>query len=461
MLNKVFIFSAAVLMLSACMTLPDAPDASLPPPDRHGVTEFTLSNGMKIIVKEDHRSPVLVTQFWYKVGASDEPNGLTGISHVLEHMMFKGTSKYPAETFTEIVKQKGGRYNAFTGPDYTAYYEVFEKSHLALSFDLESDRMVNLILREEDFAKEIEVVKEERRMRTDDDPRARVWEQLYATAFRNAPYGNPVIGWMDDLDHLTLKELQKWYQTWYSPNNAFVVVAGDVNPDEVYALALKYLAPLQPRALPNRKPRREIQQAGERRFTLEAPAKKPFLTIAYKVPNIKTSPTEWEPYALVVLAGILSGSSSARFQKNLIRGRKIALGVGTNYDPYSLYDDLFVITGTPLADVSIAQLEQAIEEEVNRVKTEGIEEKELDFIKANLTANEVYSQDSITRQAYKLGQYEAIGVGWRTLYEKTDRIRNITPDQVQAVARKYLSKQVKTVGQLAPQPISLNDSDIQ
>ncbi|HDN27541.1 MAG TPA: insulinase family protein, partial [Thioploca sp.] len=199
------------------------------------VHEFTLDNGLHLIVKEDHRAPVVVSQVWYKVGASYEQEGKTGLSHMLEHMMFKGTEKYPAGEFSRIMAVNGARENAFTGTDFTTYFQTLEKSRLSLSFEMEADRMRHLVLTEEEFAKEREVVTEERRMRVEDRPIGQTREHFKATAYQTSPYQNPIIGWMSDLKNYTLADLQAWYQRWYAPNNAIVVVVGDVEPQAVLA----------------------------------------------------------------------------------------------------------------------------------------------------------------------------------------------------------------------------------
>ena len=453
---KFFIIILMLVNVAACSYKQQA-IGILPPPNEYQITEFMLDNGMKVIVKEDHRAPLSIVQLWYRVGSSDEHNGITGISHALEHMMFKGTPKYPGEQLTEIIKREGGQYNAFTGPDYTAYYEVFEKSRMSLSFELESDRMMNLILDEQDFAKEIEVVKEERRLRTEDKPGSKVWEQLYATAFHNSPYGRPIIGWMDDLENLTLADLEKWYRKWYHPGNAFMVVAGDVEPEEVRRLAVKYMAPLPAGILPKRKPRREVPQLGERRIVVSAPAEKPFLVMGYKVPNYFNAEQLWETYALNLLSTVMSGTNSARFSKNIIRGQRIAQSASSSYDLYSPHDDLFAITATPLDGVSIMELEQAIEAEITKLKEALVTEKELDRIKIRHRAGQVYSRDSIRGQAYRLGQLEAVGAGWRQMYEIYKMLAEVTPEQIQAVARKYLVTSQRTVAIFEPEAIKKVD----
>ena len=219
------------------------------------VHEFRLENGMKVVVKEDHRAPVAISQVWYRVGSSDEYSGITGVSHALEHMMFKGTKRYPAGHFSAIIAEHGGNENAVTSRDYTGYFQLLEKDRLSIAFELEADRMRNLILPKEEFAKELEVIKEERRQRTDDNPNALAYEQLYATAFNNNPHHHPIIGWMEDLNMLTIEDLRSWYDAWYAPNNATLIVVGDVDPEAVSRLAERYFGDIEPRALRREKPR--------------------------------------------------------------------------------------------------------------------------------------------------------------------------------------------------------------
>ncbi len=311
--------------------------------------EKIFDNGMKVVVKEDHRAPVVISQVWYRVGSAQEHSGITGVSHVLEHMMFKGTEKYPSGTFSSTLAEIGARDNAFTGRDYTSYYQLMEKSKLEVSFELESDRMLNLILSTDDFASELEVVKEERRLRTDDNPNALVYEQLYATAFLNNPYHHPIIGWMNDLDNLTLEDLREWYKRWYTPNNATLVVVGDVRPKAVFALAEEYFAGLESRPVKASKPRSEHPQTGTRRVTVKAIAKLPYLMLGYKVPSLATAEHDWEPYALSVLAGVLDGGRSARLSKRLVREKELVASAGSGYNIYARYPTLFLFDATPAA----------------------------------------------------------------------------------------------------------------
>jgi zinc protease len=415
--------------------------------------EYKLDNGLKIIVREDHRAPVVVSQIWYKAGSSYEKNGTTGVAHVLEHMMFKGTQKHGPNEFSKIISANGGRENAFTGQDYTAYFQQLEQSRLHISFEMEADRMQNLNMSAEEFAKEVKVVMEERRMRTDDRPQAMTYEQFNATAFVNSPYHHPIIGWMTDLKNMTVDDAQQWYNHYYAPNNATLVVVGDVNPQEVAQLAQKYYGPVPERDVPALKPQREIDQMGMRRITVKAQAQLPYLLMGYKVPVIKTADEEWEPYAIEVLAYVLDGGDSARFTRNLIRGQQVAAGVGAGYDPYSRLDDLFTISGTPAQGRSAEELEQAIRGEIEKVQTELVSDEELQRIKAQVVAGKVYEKDSIFYQAMQIGTLETVGLDWRLMDEYVDRVRAVTAEQIQQVAKKYLMDTGLTVAILEPQPI--------
>jgi zinc protease len=417
------------------------------------VHEYRLKNGLKLIIKEDHRAPVVISQLSYKVGSADEHNGITGLSHVLEHMMFKGTKRYPAGHFSALIAENGGRENAFTSRDYTGYYQLLEKSRLEVSFDLESDRMRNLTLPEQEYAKEIEVVKEERRLRVEDNPNSLTYEQLYATAFNTSPYRNPVIGWMADLEHMELKDLRHWYDSWYVPNNATLVVVGDVNPEEVHRLAEKYYGGIASRQVPERKPRREVLQRGERRAKVKAPAKLPYLVMGYKVPVLGQASAQWEPYALEVLAGVLDAGRSSRLSKRLIREQEVAASAGASYSLYGRYNTLFILHGIPAQGHSLEEVEQALGEEITALKATLVEQSELKRVKAQVVAEEVYEQDSINSQASLIGSVEAIGLDWRVLNEYVGAIQAITAEQVRAVAQKYLVSDHRTVVVLEPLPI--------
>ncbi len=419
------------------------------------VHEYQLDNGLKLIVREDHRAPVVVSQVWYKVGSSYEYDGITGISHVLEHMMFKGTKAHPAGEFSRIIADNGGRENAFTSKDYTAYFQTLEKSRLAISFELEADRMRNLVLPEDEFLKEVRVVMEERRMRTEDNPQSLTWEQFNAAAFVSSPYRTPVIGWMTDLESLHIDDLREWYRQWYAPNNATVVVAGDVDPDDVLRLARRYFGPLEPSEIAPPKPRREVRQLGIKRVQVKAPAELPFLMMGYKTPVVLSvdEAEVWEPYALEVLAGVLDGGSGARLASELVRGKAIAASAGAGYNAHDRKRNLFLLTGTPSRGHSVAELEKALREQIDRLKTEPVDDTELARVKAQLRAQKVYEQDSIFYQAMQIGVLETIGLSWRELERYHRGIQAVTPEQLMAVAKKYLIDDHLTVAELVPQPI--------
>lgn len=418
------------------------------------VHEYKLDNGMQILIKVDRRAPVVVSQVWYKVGSSYEYSGITGVSHVLEHMMFKGTSTLGPNEFSRIISANGGRENAFTSRDYTAYYQQLEKSRLEISFKLESDRMRNLKLDPAEFAKEINVVMEERRLRTEDDPGSITAEQFNAVAYLNSPYRNPVIGWMNDLQNMTVSDLDEWYERWYAPNNATLVVVGDVDPDATFELAKQYFGPLKPSDIPVTKPRQEVEQRGTRRITVKAPAELPVLIMGFPAPGVRNATEAWEAYALEVLSYVLDGGDSARFSTELIRGSQVAVGVSTGYNLYSRHDDLFSFSGTPSPDRTVADLESAILEQIQRIQETPPTAQEMDRVKAQIVAADVYQRDSVFYQAQQLGSLVSSGLDWRLHNEYVDRIRAVTAEQVQAVARKYLVTDRMTVAQLDPQPLN-------
>lgn len=418
-----------------------------------GVQTYELANGMKILVLESHRAPVVVSQVWYRVGGSYEHDGITGVSHVLEHMMFKGTPEHPSGEFSEIIAANGGRENAFTSKDYTAYFQRISSDKLAICLEMEADRMSNLLLDEDEFIKEIEVVKEERRLRTDDKPTALTFERFNAVAYTNSPYRQPIIGWMEDLDSMSIDDLSDWYRTWYVPNNAMLVVVGDVVADEVFMLAKTYFGPLNPSEMPVVKPRHEAEQYGTQRITVQVPAKIPTLIMGYKVPVLKTVSEKWEVYALEVLSGLLDGGESARLTRNLVRGKQLVTSIGASYNPYALHESLFVFSATPAGDNATDVLEFAIKEEIKAIQENLPDQKELDRVIAQVVAYSVYEQDSSFYRAMQIGILETTGLGWQTKDEYVEQVKAVTAEQVQQVATKYLTDKYLTVAVLDPLPI--------
>ena len=416
--------------------------------------EYRLGNGLKLIVQEDHRAPVVISQIWYKVGSSYEPDGITGISHVLEHMMFKGTSKHPAGEFSRLISLNGGKENASTSNDYTFYYQELSADKLPLSFELEADRMNNLALLNSEFKKEIQVVISERNMRTDDNPQAHTYERFIATAFVSSPYHHLTIGWLDDLQHLNINDLNQWYKTWYAPNNAIVVVTGDVKPEAVYQLAKKYFGAIPPANITQIKPQREIKPLGEKRVIVKAEAQLPWIIMGYLVPTLVTAKEKWQPYAIAVLQGILDGGNAARLEKEIVRTQQIATDANASYDIYDRLDTLFTLDGTPAPGHTIDQLENAFKDQIKRLQTTLVTDEELKRVKAQVIANKLYAKDSLAGKASEIGSLESVGLSWRVANQYVDNIKMVTKEQIQKVAQLYFNSDNATIGILSPLPMA-------
>ena len=415
--------------------------------------EKTLPNGLKVVVQEDHRAPTVVNMVWYRAGSMDEKDGTSGVAHVLEHMMFKGTKKVGPGEFSKRVAAAGGKDNAFTSRDYTAYFQQVPKESLETVFALEADRMSNLQLTDKEFAPEIKVIMEERRMRTDDQPTSLVYEALNAVAFQAHPYRRPIIGWMDDLEQMKAQDARDWYRTWYAPNNATVVVVGDVHHEDVFKLAERYYGGYKAHPLPERKPQNEPEQLGIKRLSVKAPAKLPYLLMAWKAPKLKDVDKDEEPYALEMLAAVLDGHSAARFTKRLVRESRVAQSAGAGYDSTLRGESLFILDGQPAEGKTVADLEVALRGEIRRIQEEGVGPEELERVKTQIIAGQVYKRDSMMAQAMEIGQAETIGFGWRSEDKLLAKLRAVTPAQVQAVAKKYFQDDSLTVAVLDPQPI--------
>jgi zinc protease len=427
--------------------------ASAAAPSTASITESTLPNGLKILVKTDRRAPVVVSMVWYRVGSMDEVSGTTGVAHVLEHMMFKGTKAVPAGEFSRIIAEAGGRDNAFTSRDYTGYYQMLHKSQLALSMKLEADRMANMILSAEDFGKEIRVVMEERRWRTDDRPRALVYEQLNATVFKAHPYRNPTVGWMSDLEQMTVADARAFYDRWYAPNNATLVVVGDVTAQEVHKLASQHFGPLKQKALPPRKITEEPPQRGPQQLTVRAPAELPYVLMAYRAPALRDPEKEWEPYALEMLANVLDGNDAARLNRTLVRSQRVASSADASYDGIGRGPGMFFLSGTPTSGKKVSEVEQALRREVQKIVAEGVTAEELQRVKSQAVASRVYERDSMFYQARQIGSLDMVGLPHTFIDLYVEKLKLVTSEQVQAVAKKYLVDEGLTVAYLDPQPL--------
>ena len=415
--------------------------------------ETTLKNGLRVIVKEDRRAPTAVQMVWYRVGSIDEVDGTSGVAHVLEHMMFKGTPTVGPGEFNKRVAAAGGRDNAFTSRDYTAYFQQVPKEKLEEMMQLEADRMRHLNVDPTEYAQEIKVIMEERRMRTDDEPTSKLFEQMNAAAFQTHPYRRPIIGWMNDLERMTAADAKAWYDTWYVPNNAYMVVTGDVDHNAVFALAEKYYGPLEGRPLPARKIQSEPLQEGPRRITVKAPAELPVLIMGYKAPILRDVEKDTDTYALEMLASILDGHDAARFNKKLVREDKVAISAGIDYDSTARGPGMLYLHGSPSEGKTVADLEAALRAEITRVQNEGVSAAELKRAKAQLLASQVYKLDSMFGQAMEIGQTEAVGLSYKHIDRMLEKLQKVTAAEVQAVAKKYFSDDVLTIGVLDPQPL--------
>ncbi|MBT8571157.1 insulinase family protein [Polynucleobacter paneuropaeus] len=414
--------------------------------------EYLLSNGLKLIIKEDHRAPTVAHMVWYRAGSIDEFNGRTGVAHVLEHMMFKGTDKVKPGEFSRLVAAEGGRENAFTSRDYTAFFQQVEKSKLSKVMQLEADRMVNLNFDDADFAKEIQVVMEERRLRTEDNPDSLLNESLMATAFMSSPYRHPIIGWMNDLVNMKASDARQWYQNWYTPNNATVIITGDVDPDKTYQLVEKYYGGIRAHELPVRKPQLEPEQKGVKQVHVKAPADSAQLVMAWKVPRLQPDNiNNDEPYALELLAAVLDGYDNARLNRTLVKQVRLADNVDAQYDMISRGPALFIVSVDLAKGKTIAQAEAGIRKVLAEVTDKGVLDSELKRIQTRLLANQVYKRDSIFGQAMEIGGFEMAGFSWKDLDTVQDRMQQITSAQVQAVAKKYLIDSTLTIAILDPQ----------
>lgn len=414
------------------------------------IQKYTLDNGLKILIKEDHRAPVVVSMIWYNVGSADEPGGITGVSHALEHMMFKGTAQYPVGVFSKTIAALGGQENAMTNYDYTAYYEKIAAVQLPVALELEADRMQNLLLNANEFDKEIKVIREERRLRTEDNPQATTFEHYMATAHLTEPYHHPIIGWMGDLNEMKLGDVRAWYESFYTPNNATLVVVGDVKGPKVVELANLYFGKLKRQPNYQRKKQIEPVSLGGKLIEIHTPAKLPMLMLGYTVPSAKTAKLEWEPYALELAAGILDAGNSARFSKNLIRGSHTASGAETYYSLYSRYQTQFIIFGIPAQNRTNDELKRMFLKEIKRLQNEPIPEDELERVKTQLIAQKTFEKDSIFGQAMEIGLLETLGLGAETAETFTDKIKAITAQQIQEVAKRYFSDAAITEARLYP-----------
>ncbi|HDO21572.1 MAG TPA: insulinase family protein [Nitrospirae bacterium] len=415
-----------------------------PPPLCAEVREYHLDNGLKILVAEDHKAPIATFQVWYRVGSMDDPSGEKGISHLLEHMMFKGTPKYGSKVFSRIIQKNGGQDNAYTTRDYTAYFETLSSDRLDIPINFEADRMRNLLLDPASLKSEEKVVMEERRLRNEDDPRSSLFEEVMAAAFKAHPYQYPVIGWMSDIKSVSHDEISKYYRAYYSPDNAFIVVTGDVEPGQIYKNIKRAFGDI-----PVGKGRSEINtvepvQRGEKRIFLEMEAKLPYVLIAYHTPVFPDD----DSYALDVLESILSGKSG-RLYRNVVHNSDAVLDAFAEYMEMYVDPMLFLLGGTAAPGNDPGRVEKALYGQIDLLKKEAPADREVQKAKNQVEASFIMQQDSLYMQARVIGMFEILG-GWRLKDKYLEGIRNVTPEDVRRVAKKYFTRENRTVGILIP-----------
>ena len=412
------------------------------------VTETTLDNGLRLLVQEDSRNPIVAVQILYRVGSRNELPGATGLAHFLEHLMFKGTPKYGRGEISRLIERNGGRENAFTTKDMTGYFTNIVADRLDLILAIEADRMRNLLLDPGEIDSERKVVMEERRTRTDDNPDGALYEGMNSLAFKASPYRWPTIGWMTDIAHIDAAELRAFYDTYYRPNNAILVVVGDVRAADVLARVRHHFGAIPRGAAPPPVTAIEPPQIDERRLVLrKADAQLPVVNIAWHVPNHRSP----DAPALELLSQLLSEGRASRLYQSLVYEKRMVLGAGGEYSYSTLDPSLFWFYATPLPDHTPESVEQALLDEVDRLKRAPVGAEELERARNQIEASFVWQQDSVFSRASVLGRFEVLG-SWRLLEDYLPRLRAVTPADVQRVARAYFPIDRKNVSILLPVP---------
>nr|WP_228258644.1 pitrilysin family protein [Acinetobacter sp. ANC 4910] len=406
----------------------------------NSTSEYTLDNGLKVIIREDHRSPMVMTQIWYAVGSSDESGNLLGISHALEHMMFKGTIKVPNDEFTRLSRLYGGSVNAATFTNYTYYYQLYQKDFLPLALELEADRMSNLLLRQQDFDTEIKVVIEERRQRIDDNPRALASERFKWIAYPTSHYRQPVIGYMRNLNTLQLDSLKKWYQDWYAPNNAILVIVGDVDTQQTLNQVKQFFSAIPAKVLAQRNEVQEYTNIGYRYMEVKLPVQVPNLFLTWNVHSLATAQNPQDVYALIIIKNILDSGITSRLQNNLVRNQKLATSISASYDPYNRGDSLFSITALPVEGVSLEEIEKAVLVEIENLKNSPVSDDEINRVVTRYMADLIYSQDDIAGQARMIGTLEVNGLSYQLIDQLQQHYEAVTPEDIQRVANTYFNQ---------------------
>ena len=434
-----------MLTLALAVTFICAANASAAP----DVADFTLANGLEVVVIPDHRAPVVTHMVWYKVGGADETPGKSGLAHFLEHLMFKGTEKNPAGSFSADVAEIGGQENAFTASDYTGFYQRVPRVHLKEMMTLEADRMTGLVLTDDVVRPELNVVLEEQNMRIANNPSARLGVQIDAALYLNHPYGRPVIGWRPEIEQLTRDDALAFYRRFYTPNNAVVIVAGDVTADEVKADAEATYGKVAIRAeiAPRNRPKEPAQEAPRTVTLADSKVEQPSLTRDYLVPS-ETTAKPGESEALDVLAHVIGSGTNSRLYRTLVVDKGIALNAGAYYSGTALDYGKFGVFGSPKPGVTLRELEDSIDAVLADVIAHGITNEELDRSKTKLIADAVYAQDNQATLARWYGEALTTGQTVATVKAWPDQIRAVTADAVQDAAKQWLDRRRSVTGYL-------------
>ena len=432
-----------LLLVAFAILTPGGAVRAAAPPD---VTEATLDNGLRILVLEDHRSPVVSVQVWYRVGSRNERPGATGLAHFLEHMMFKGTPGRGKGEFARLVEQNGGQDNAFTTQDVTSYFVDIASDKVDMVLGLEADRMRHLLLDPKETDSERQVVMEERRTRTEDDPDGLLAEEMNSLAFKAHPYRWPIIGWMEDIERINPVELRAFYDAYYQPNNAVLVVVGDVKAPEILEHVRRLFGPIPRGPVPPPVTAVEPPPIGERRVLVKkAGAQLPIVDLAWLVPNSESA----DAFALELLSTILSEGRASRLYRRLVYEQRLALGAGGEYSYFSRDPNLFSLSATPLPGQTPEALEQALLGEIERLKSEPVPDEELQRAKNQIEAGFIWGQDSVHSRASSLARFELAG-SWRRQADFVPRLRAVSAADLQRAARTYFPTDRKTVGVLLP-----------
>ena len=413
---------------------------------------FTLDNGLQVVVVTNRRAPIVTQMLWYRVGSADDPHGRSGLAHVTEHLMFKGTEKHPDGEFSQLVAKVGGQENAFTSYDYTGYYQTVAREHLEMIIRLEADRMTNVVLEPKIVRTESRVVVQERKQRVENSPQGKLSEMASASLYLHHPYGTPIIGWSEELKSIRTEDARDFYEHWYAPNNAVLVIAGDVTAGDVRPLAEKYYGKIPKAEVPERDRVQEPDQHAPRRVTLEsAQARQPQVSIRYLAPSYRTAGDN-TPYAAQVLSELLGSGPTSRLYKRLVVERKLAVSAGSWYSPSAWDTTSFGFYVSPRPDVPAAKVEDALRAEIRKLLENGVRGEEVQEAKDRLRAETAYARDDMSTAPRVLGRALVTGRSIADVEAWPQRIADVTVEDVEAAARKILDRKSSVTSVLEPKP---------